>query len=334
MNEKINFEAIGEDYPPYFPEVLNNTVIQQYVSIKKFLSTRWNSANEEKIRLLKIISCLNKFTTSIFQIYRLVKHHNHFLTRAAMIRNSELQMCFAADEACSDFESFLLQSRAALDVLTYFVTSQFKNPNTKFSKLEPILENFQSYSCARKIRSFLDESKWVKGIFVNDEQQMSLRSRVAHIESVNQIMNGCYGIYFFTPRKVLISDIQFSNYALFKTALEATKYIPFLILNTLALFSTKEVNPMENYNQNWENFAISLPDFYTDDPKGISLTVIESMLPAGFRTTENKFSNLIYSKLLQIDVFDEEQFKEMSEKGWKKVGRLSGKLVGIKSKNN
>jgi hypothetical protein len=67
--------------------------------------------------------CVEKLTTSILQIERLSNHQNQLLTQAidATKELNPRDAVFLASEVSSDFESILLQSRAALDRLTNFI---------------------------------------------------------------------------------------------------------------------------------------------------------------------------------------------------------------------
>lgn len=71
--------------------------------------------------------CLEKLATSILQIQRLSNHQNEHLIMAFnnFAHPNARDQVFLGSEISSDFESLLLQSRAALDRLTNFITRRY-----------------------------------------------------------------------------------------------------------------------------------------------------------------------------------------------------------------
>ena len=81
--------------------------------------------------------CLEKLATSILQIERLSNHQNQLLTQAidASKDVDSKDAGFQASEVSSDFESLLLQSRAALDRLTNLISRHYGNYTDSFSEM-------------------------------------------------------------------------------------------------------------------------------------------------------------------------------------------------------
>jgi hypothetical protein len=81
--------------------------------------------------------CLEKVANSILQIERLSNHQNQLLTQAidATKDLNPIDAVFLASEVSSDFESLLLQGRAALGRKTNFILRQYGNYTDSFSEI-------------------------------------------------------------------------------------------------------------------------------------------------------------------------------------------------------
>lgn len=86
---------------------------------------------------------LEKLATSILQIERLSNRQNQLLAQAidVIINRNATDAVFLASEVSSDFESLILQGRAALDRLTNFISRHYGNYTDRFSKLWKVLQN-------------------------------------------------------------------------------------------------------------------------------------------------------------------------------------------------
>jgi len=220
MSEKFNYVAIGESHPKYFPSILNQKVIQQFENINKYVTNKWKASNDDqKIELLIITSCLEKFQSCILQISRIIDYQNKRLRNLVKIAFDPKKplMAFREDEACTDFESLLLQIRACLDILTFFISRKFnqKSDRFRFSKLEKILNNFKSDPSAIQISILLNNSNAIKELIVDDKGKKSLRTFVAHTGSISQKMNGCLQIIPIDSGKVILSDISLGKFSIF-----------------------------------------------------------------------------------------------------------------------
>jgi hypothetical protein len=104
--------------------------------------------------------CLEKLETSIFQIEILSTHQNQLLALAidATVNQNTSDAVFLASEVSSDFESLLLQNRAALDRLTNFISRQYGNYADQFSRLQNILQNSKKDDKTDSILKMIDDA--------------------------------------------------------------------------------------------------------------------------------------------------------------------------------
>jgi hypothetical protein len=86
--------------------------------------------------------CLEKVANSILQVERLSNHQNQLLTQAidATKDLNPIDAVFLASEVSSDFESLLLQGRAAFGRKTNFILRQYGNYTDSFSEIQKMLQ--------------------------------------------------------------------------------------------------------------------------------------------------------------------------------------------------
>jgi hypothetical protein len=118
------------------------TALSQYESISQHLSRKWDENTELHSQLWEWKGCLEKLATSILQIDRLSNRQNQLLAQAidSIVKGNANDVVFLASEVSSDFESLLLQGRAALDRLINFISRYYGNYTDRFSKLREVLQ--------------------------------------------------------------------------------------------------------------------------------------------------------------------------------------------------
>ncbi len=141
-SKQFEYLAIGGEVPHH--GVLPQRAVEQYRSIQQYLTKEWRTSNESRQRWLwSINGCLDKLSTTLMQVARMRDHHDQLISHARELQKAppEAHIALAAQEACGDFESLLLQGRAALDRLTWFLAEEFNQRCTRFSKLKKVLSN-------------------------------------------------------------------------------------------------------------------------------------------------------------------------------------------------
>jgi hypothetical protein len=83
-----------------------------------------------------------------------------------------------------DFESLLLQGRAALDRLTNFISRHSGDHTDRFSRLREIVQNSKRDEKTDAILELSDNSKWFEGTLMKDNLGENLRRFVAHKQSI------------------------------------------------------------------------------------------------------------------------------------------------------
>jgi hypothetical protein len=284
----------------------------------------WTSEADRSHKVAQIKGCLDKLVTSMFQIDRMISHQNSELTNPLNL--IPVPGLFRADsirETCSDFEALLLQSKAALDRLTWFVSHQFKQNSTSFSSLQNILKNFKKKdSRAETILSLLDKAAWLNNFFVDNKNgKKSLRNIIAHYESIREGVANCFGIYHLSGDQVLFYDMESKGVPMYKTCWEISKYLPFLILNSLSLFTGVKILDLSDYKPKWKNFTVVVSEYKSD--KGFTLPIIKRFTHDGFEIEQRYVSNEIFTnKILSLQMVPKSQEESLVNQGWKPIGNI------------
>ena len=109
--------------------LLSDAPISQWTEIEAALRMLWKTGEPDSQNIAVSLSgCLQKLGSSLLQGARLRQHRDGLLAlgkRLLSIAGAEMEVR-RGDEALGDFEGQLLQGRATLDRLTWFLASRFK----------------------------------------------------------------------------------------------------------------------------------------------------------------------------------------------------------------
>jgi hypothetical protein len=277
-SERINGLAIGYT-APYLESMLSPTALEQYESISQYLSRKWDEDPALHSQLWEWNGCLEKLATSILQIERLSNRQNQLFTQAIdnIINGNVIDVVFLASEVSSDFESLLLQGRAALDRLTNFISRHYGNYTDRFSKLREVLQNSKRDEKTDAILKILDNTKWFEGTLMKDNLGENLRSFVAHKQSISEGLETYFQVHRLSQDQVLLYDMQSQGVPFFKTAYEMGKNLSFVILNILALFTTRKIFCLDLYNPNWKNRSVLISRFVNISQERIRIPLLSKM---------------------------------------------------------
>lgn len=280
-----------------------------------------------RTELSEINGCLAKLETSILQIQRLSNHQNELLALAInnFVNPDVRDQVFRGSEISSDFESLLLQSRAALDRLTSFITGRYgKGSYTdKFSKLRNTVQNSKRDDKTNSILSILDNANWFEGKLVEDKLQENLRSFVAHKQSISERLETYFQIHRVNQDQFLLYDMVSKDFPFFKTAYDIGKNLSYIILNMLALFTTRQIFEARHYNPNWKNRSIVLSDFDNVSSEQLRIPVVSKITLSGFNYTEKDVAKEILTNAISFTTTLPKEVKDLRKRGWTEIGKLS-----------
>ncbi len=245
--------------------------------------------------------CLEKLATSILQIERLSNHQNQLLTQAidASKGVDSKDAGFQASEVSSDFESLLLQSRAALDRLTNLISRHYGNYTDSFSEMRKKIQNYKKDEKIESILKIVGEAKWFEGMLIEDNSQNNLRSFVAHKQSISERLEKYFQVHYLSRDQILLYDIESSGVPFFKTAHEMGKYLTYVILNILALFTTGQTFDLNQYNLIWKNRSVVVSSFLNASSDRIRIPIVKITL-SGFQYTEIDVDKAIIAKAVSF----------------------------------
>jgi hypothetical protein len=89
---------------------------------------------------------------------------------------------------------------------------------------------------------------------------------------------------------------------LFNTTWELTRYLPFVILEVLSLFTTKHALGFENYKPKWRNYTIVISYFMVNDSQESTFPIVKNMTPNGFTINWSHLSNSIFDNTVTIKI--------------------------------
>jgi hypothetical protein len=309
--EKQLFLAIRGDKPGF--GLLRLEIVQQWESLQSFLTAQWKN-KEKHDYLVRINGCLDKLQSSLLQCSRMRQHHDDLLKKAAEMTPANVRYtAFLGDIACTDFESLLLQGRAALDRLSWFIADSFGQKCQSFRKLRNVVANFEQKSKeAGMINAIIDASNsWFDSSFGKIDSPESLRDLVSHRHALTEGMQTCFGINYVGNRRAIIFDCETrlpgmtKNTPLFRTSYDSIQFLPYIILNCVSILTGQQTYPLSLYSSTWNNRTIVFSDFVMHEPDGTplgdaSLSVAKRMTPDGFDITNRNFDPSISKSVIEF----------------------------------
>src|SRR5574341_455471 len=127
--QRVEYVAVGGEVDHYGS--LSPSAVEQFEAVNRHLARQWDGADSTRKAFLSAAGgCLTKLSATLLQVHRMQLHHNQLLevgraNRVSLEQQSNATLALQGKEACADFEGLLLQGRAALDRLTFFLNHQF-----------------------------------------------------------------------------------------------------------------------------------------------------------------------------------------------------------------
>jgi hypothetical protein len=272
------------------------------------LSTEYKTADPSRQRwLLDAAGCLHRLKAFLLQVRRVADHaiiltQNVFPGQPPDVQPSPGDMMMlAADEACFDFESLLFHARAALDRITWFVVARHGQRSDRFSRLRRILKQFSPRDeRARQMILLLNEAGEFGGLLTDEEGAKALRSIVAHRSSVPEGREIAFTIHFLPDGRRLIFDCEALGQPLFATAQRLTVDVPFLILNSVAIYMEQPTVPRSEFRDIWANPTAVFSEHIDASGKGQRLTVV-SVYPSGITLKTRHMLPSVFDHAIRCD---------------------------------
>jgi len=199
--------------------------------------------------------------------------------------------------ALADFEGLLLQGRAALDRLTWFLTSSYypANKTQSFRKLRNALSNFaEKRDDARQLLAILDiVEPWFNDVLATLDAPESLRDLVGHKHAIAEGIETCFAVTYLSPNAALAFDCEVrlpevaTATPLLRAACDAAPHLSFTVLNSLAAVTGFPILTAEAFQPTWALRTVVRSDFLVDEADGAPKT--ENTLSVGRRITPDGF---------------------------------------------
>jgi hypothetical protein len=296
VHEDRSFGVLNKETREFY-DLINNIILQRYKKSK-------DESDSSKVSYKNMSSCMSCLDGFLYQCSKLIYHNNEIFKQIPEQDITDTVACFSSIETCTDFESLLYQGRATLDRLTFFISKQIYNSETdKFNKLENVLANFEKRDeRARKSINIIKSSiGYFQGLLINDYSgRTSLRSLLAHSKSHEEAINGAFTIH----RKnnfVLIFDQEINNFPMIISSNLLNRYVPFLILNILAIYLEVDGIEEEKVSSSWNPICINSSEYKIEegDANGIAFSVPVLNL-IGFTPNTYTFHKDILEKVLIV----------------------------------
>jgi hypothetical protein len=158
-------------------------------------------------------------------------------------------------------------------------------------------------------------------MLIEDNSQNNLRSFVAPKQSIPERLEKYFQVHYLSRDQILLYDIESRGVPFFKTAHEMGKYLSYVILNILALFTTGQTFDLNQYNLIWKNRSVVVSSFLSASSDRIRIPIVKITL-SGFQYTEIDVDKAIIAKAVSFTFAFLKDVKDLSKSGWSNVGKL------------
>jgi hypothetical protein len=306
------FLAIQEEVPHF--GLLTPAPIEQWRAIERFQTEEWRRSDQSRKEWVRRIGgCLDKLGGSLLQVARMRDHYQDMLRSiksAAHMRASVIG--YRGAIACADFEGLLLQGRAALDRLTWFLAGNYHQQCSSFRKLANVLENFQADAQATALLQIIRTAEpWFDSLYAKIESPEALRDSIGHKHAVTEGMVSCFGVSYLDGGRALVLDCEVRlpgeamPTSIMRESHESARYLSYTVLNALSIVAGIPTLDLAQYDPTWRSAAVTLSDYLTGDPEGSPLapghlTFVRHMHPDGAVIEQRNVDPEIYAHALDL----------------------------------
>jgi len=303
---QIGYLALGSKSNSTY-DMLSDRSEALFSELSHHMTSSWPDAGSKgKKRLRSISGCFDKLSAFLMQAHRMRKYHSSLVDLASKFNQfgdvklqSPLSLSKLGREECADFEGLLLQARATLDRLTWFIADQLKQSCSSFSNIENVLSS-SSDPRAPQILKIVRKAEYLKLSLVGPGNPDPLRDFVAHKGSASEIMNRCFSIYYFGQNRVLISDCEVGDaqgsMPVLKTSHKLCIDLPYVVLNSLAVACDLKTVSRKWFSPRWQLVSVVFSDFVTSQDTGFQLQVTKRMTPSGFEAATQNVKGTLFKK--------------------------------------
>jgi len=276
-------------------DLLPPPAVEFWSTIQKEVSRRFEIGSEhEKWRMRQVSGCLDKLSASLMQVSRLRDHERSLLRTACAQLQSGSSLALRAAPMLADFESLLLQGRAALDRLTWLLAKEFKNSCSSYRKLRPILKQARDNPVAVQILAVYEVViPWFDALFGKFLSDDSLRDLVGHKNALTENVEVSLAAYSHSTGRVLLLDCEVKLpggprfFPIIKSARDSVGRLSTAVLGGLAPLLDIPPGEYDGFDSTWRPSTVPLSDFLVGEPDNSpmtehNLTYLRRMTPSGF----------------------------------------------------
>jgi len=160
----------------------------------------FSSLEEDQIKEIieKLDICKHKLEGMIYHrnmVNKIEKEYKYLLTQdIKQLGEPDFIYVKEAKELIFEFESFLFQTKAFLDIYSQMIGMYFKNKPSNIKKLLKVL-NEQSNEVPKRLKALITGAEWIKDFHPQNSFEKSMRDIIAH-----------YSRLRITPLKIKIED--------------------------------------------------------------------------------------------------------------------------------
>ncbi len=228
--------------------------------------------------------CVHKLEAVAYHLSQLRAHKARLLqkvSRAAGDVASWQAVAFLEPQTVFEFEALLLQARATLDTVTWFLSRACGQKSSTFKNLRKVLSaGAASDTRIEQCLLLLDQCPWMSASKELVRGDRSTRSYVAHYGSLLTVQQTCFTASRTGSDAALLFDMEMhENVPLMATASRIQQEVPFFVMGTLALFLDLPLPKKEAFASDLGREFVVLSEAAVPPGEGVKVGVVRQMRP-------------------------------------------------------
>jgi hypothetical protein len=286
---------------------LSRAASEAFERIGQVLTARLTDEREGKSFAVPgrmFLDCVHKLEAVAYHLTRLRAHKARLLEQIhrAAEGGSWGTAAFLERETVFEFEALVLQARATLDTVTWFLSHACGQKASTFKKLRKVL-------CARtakdkRIRrclALLDQCPWMSTSSVLVVGDPSTRDYLTHYGSLLTTQQTCFTASRTEPDRALLFDMEMrGDVPVMTTASQIHQEVPFFVMGVLTVFLDLPLTSKEAFTTDLAHEFVVLSEAAAPAGEGTKVGVVKEMRPGGFTVGDVSVSTDILDKAVTL----------------------------------
>ncbi len=251
-----------------------------------------------------ILNCVHKLEAVAYHLSHLRAYKAGLLDRIRRAAEGAPlgTAAFLEPEIVFEFEALILQARAALDAVTWFLSRACGQKTSTFKRLRNALSGRAAGdSRIRQCLSLLDQCEWMSSSKVLVAGDQSTRSYIAHYGSLLSAQQTCFAVSGIDAETALLFDMEMrGDVPVMATGSKLQEEVLFFVTAALSVFLELPLPEKKAFASDLGRQFVVLSESVAAPGDGIQVGVIKEMRLGGFTVGDVTVSKDVLARAVSL----------------------------------